>query len=34
MLAAVAIKLRFPSNSTAVTWMIPLLVLAAADLRH
>lgn len=27
MLAAVAIKLRFPSNSTAVTWMIPLLVL-------
>jgi hypothetical protein len=28
MLAAVAIKLRFPSNSTAVTWMIPLLVLA------
>lgn len=27
MLAAVAIKLRFPSNSTVVTWMIPLLVL-------
>lgn len=27
MLAAVAIKLRFPSNSVAVTWMIPLLVL-------
>jgi UDP-GlcNAc:undecaprenyl-phosphate GlcNAc-1-phosphate transferase len=27
MLAAVAIKLRFPSNSTTVTWMIPLLVL-------
>ena len=28
MLAAVAIKLRFPSNSVVVTWMIPLLVLA------
>ena len=27
MLAAVAIKLRFPSNSTTVTWMIPVLVL-------
>lgn len=27
MLAAVAIKLRFPSNSVTVTWMIPLLVL-------
>lgn len=27
MLAAVAIKLRFPSNSPTVTWMIPLLVL-------
>jgi len=27
MLAAVAIKLRFPSNSITVTWMIPLLVL-------
>ncbi|GIK75405.1 MAG: undecaprenyl-phosphate alpha-N-acetylglucosaminyl 1-phosphate transferase [Chloroflexota bacterium] len=27
MLAAVAIKLRFPTNSTTVTWMIPLLVL-------
>src|SRR4029079_13432077 len=25
--AAVAIKLRFPSNSVTVTWMIPLLVL-------
>ncbi len=28
LLAAVAIKLRFPSNSITVTWMIPLLVLA------
>jgi UDP-GlcNAc:undecaprenyl-phosphate/decaprenyl-phosphate GlcNAc-1-phosphate transferase len=28
LLAAVAIKLRFPSNSYVVTWMIPLLVLA------
>ena len=28
MLAAVAIKLRFPSNSVTITWMIPLLVLA------
>jgi UDP-GlcNAc:undecaprenyl-phosphate GlcNAc-1-phosphate transferase len=28
LLAAVAIKLRFPSNSVIVTWMIPLLVLA------
>lgn len=28
LLAAVAIKLRFPSNSVMVTWMIPLLVLA------
>lgn len=28
LLAAVAIKLRFPSNSVTVTWMIPLLVLA------
>ena len=28
MLSAVAIKLRFPSNSVVVTWMIPLLVLA------
>jgi len=28
LLAAVAIKLRFPSNSYIVTWMIPLLVLA------
>ncbi len=27
LLAAVAIKLRFPSNSVTVTWMIPLLVL-------
>ncbi|HAJ38694.1 MAG TPA: undecaprenyl/decaprenyl-phosphate alpha-N-acetylglucosaminyl 1-phosphate transferase, partial [Chloroflexi bacterium] len=27
MLAAVAIKLRFPTNSVVVTWMIPLLVL-------
>ncbi len=27
MLAAVAIKLRFPSNSPTVTWMIPLIVL-------
>ena len=27
MLAAVAIKLRFPSNSITVTWMIPVLVL-------
>ncbi|PJF45564.1 MAG: undecaprenyl/decaprenyl-phosphate alpha-N-acetylglucosaminyl 1-phosphate transferase, partial [Candidatus Thermofonsia Clade 3 bacterium] len=27
MLAAVAIKLRFPSNSVTVTWMIPVLVL-------
>ena len=27
LLAAVAIKLRFPSNSFVVTWMIPLLVL-------
>ncbi|MEZ4637443.1 MAG: MraY family glycosyltransferase [Caldilineaceae bacterium] len=28
LLAAVAIKLRFPSNSVTVTWMIPVLVLA------
>lgn len=28
LLAAVAIKLRFPSNSITVTWMIPVLVLA------
>ncbi len=28
LLSAVAIKLRFPSNSITVTWMIPLLVLA------
>jgi UDP-GlcNAc:undecaprenyl-phosphate GlcNAc-1-phosphate transferase len=28
MLAAVAIKLRFPSSSVTITWMIPLLVLA------
>jgi UDP-GlcNAc:undecaprenyl-phosphate GlcNAc-1-phosphate transferase len=28
LLAAVAIKMRFPSNSITVTWMIPLLVLA------
>lgn len=28
LLAAVGIKLRFPSNSPTVTWMIPLLVLA------
>jgi UDP-GlcNAc:undecaprenyl-phosphate GlcNAc-1-phosphate transferase len=28
LLAAVGIKLRFPSNSNAITWMIPLLVLA------
>ena len=28
LLAAVGIKLRFPSNSVAVTWMIPVLVLA------
>jgi UDP-GlcNAc:undecaprenyl-phosphate GlcNAc-1-phosphate transferase len=28
LLSAVAIKLRFPSNSVVVTWMIPLLVLA------
>ena len=28
LLAAVGIKLRFPSNSVTVTWMIPLLVLA------
>ncbi len=28
MLAAVAVKLRFPANSYVVTWMIPLLVLA------
>jgi UDP-GlcNAc:undecaprenyl-phosphate GlcNAc-1-phosphate transferase len=28
LLAAVAIKLRFPSNSVTVTWMIPLLVMA------
>jgi UDP-GlcNAc:undecaprenyl-phosphate GlcNAc-1-phosphate transferase len=28
LLSAVAIKLRFPSNYTAVTWMIPLFVLA------
>jgi len=27
LLAAVAIKLRFPSNSVTVTWMIPLLVM-------
>ena len=27
LLAAVAIKLRFPSNSVTVTWMIPVLVL-------
>jgi UDP-GlcNAc:undecaprenyl-phosphate/decaprenyl-phosphate GlcNAc-1-phosphate transferase len=28
MLAAVAIKLRFPANSMFVTWMVPVLVLA------
>ncbi|NJN81312.1 MAG: undecaprenyl/decaprenyl-phosphate alpha-N-acetylglucosaminyl 1-phosphate transferase [Caldilineaceae bacterium] len=28
LLAAVGIKLRFPSNSHTITWMIPLLVLA------
>ncbi len=28
LLAAVGIKLRFPSNSVTVTWMIPVLVLA------
>jgi UDP-GlcNAc:undecaprenyl-phosphate GlcNAc-1-phosphate transferase len=28
LLAAVGIKLRFPSNSQTITWMIPLLVLA------
>jgi UDP-GlcNAc:undecaprenyl-phosphate GlcNAc-1-phosphate transferase len=28
LLAAVGIKLRFPSNSNVVTWMIPVLVLA------
>lgn len=28
LLAAVAIKLRFPSNSDTITWLIPVLVLA------
>jgi UDP-GlcNAc:undecaprenyl-phosphate GlcNAc-1-phosphate transferase len=28
LLAAVAIKLRFPSNSNTVTWLIPILVMA------
>lgn len=28
LLAAVGIKLRFPSNSDTITWLIPLLVLA------
>ena len=28
LLAAVGIKLRFPTNSKAITWIIPLLVLA------
>lgn len=28
LLSAVAIKLRFPANSKAITWMIPVLVLA------
>jgi len=28
LLAAVGIKLRFPSNSDTITWMIPVLVLA------
>lgn len=28
LLAAVGIKLRFPSNSVTVTWMIPVMVLA------
>lgn len=28
LLAAVAIKLRFPANSNTVTWMIPILVMA------
>jgi UDP-GlcNAc:undecaprenyl-phosphate/decaprenyl-phosphate GlcNAc-1-phosphate transferase len=28
LLAAVAIKLRFPSNSATITWLIPLLVMA------
>jgi UDP-GlcNAc:undecaprenyl-phosphate/decaprenyl-phosphate GlcNAc-1-phosphate transferase len=28
MLAAVGIKLRFPTNSAFVTWMVPVLVLA------
>ena len=27
LLSAVAIKLRFPTNSVTVTWMIPILVL-------
>jgi UDP-GlcNAc:undecaprenyl-phosphate GlcNAc-1-phosphate transferase len=27
LLAAVAIKLRFPSNSNTITWMIPVMVL-------
>lgn len=28
LLAAVAIKLRFPSNSNTITWLIPILVMA------
>jgi UDP-GlcNAc:undecaprenyl-phosphate GlcNAc-1-phosphate transferase len=28
LLAAVGIKMRFPSNSVTVTWMIPILILA------
>ncbi len=28
LLASVAIKLRFPSNSVTVTWMIPVLIMA------
>jgi len=28
LLAAVAIKLRFPASETTITWMIPVLVLA------
>jgi UDP-GlcNAc:undecaprenyl-phosphate/decaprenyl-phosphate GlcNAc-1-phosphate transferase len=28
LLAAVAIKLRFPSNSNTVTWLIPVLIMA------
>jgi UDP-GlcNAc:undecaprenyl-phosphate GlcNAc-1-phosphate transferase len=32
VLAAVGIKLRFPANDSAITWMVPVLVLGVAVL--